>query len=92
MKWYADAIGAGEIAQHLVRLMSRAEARGLFVSGSGYTTPAIATTRDFLQHKLIALSILEELVHVLNEQADLTDFLVKKMQAAQSTKTHSSIP
>ncbi|MCX7365201.1 MAG: restriction endonuclease [Alphaproteobacteria bacterium] len=86
MKWYAEPIGTAEISQHLVRLMGRAEARGLFISGSSYSAPAINTTRDFLQHKLMALVTLEELVRVLEEQADLVEFLVKKMQAAQIHK------
>ena len=86
MKWYAEPIGTSEISQHLVRLMGRAEARGLFISASNYTEPAVSTTRSFLQHKLMALMTLEELVRVLEEQADLADFLVKKMHAAQIHK------
>lgn len=34
----------------------------------------------------MALGTLEELVRVLDEQADLADFLVKKMHAAQIHK------
>lgn len=83
MKWYSAAIGKAEITQHIVTLMNRAEARGLFISGSGFTVPAIETTRDFLQHKVMALATLEEIVQVLEEQADLADFVVQKMQAAQ---------
>lgn len=86
MKWYAEPIGVPEISQHLVRLMGRAEARGLFISASSYSAPAINTTRDFLQHKLMALVTLEELVRVLEDQADLAEYLTKKMQAAQIHK------
>lgn len=86
MKWYSAPIGRPEISEHLVRLISRAEVRGIFISASTYTESAILTAREFLAHKLIALTTLEELVRVLEEQADLTEFFVKKMQAAQTHK------
>jgi hypothetical protein len=39
-------------------------------------------TRDFLQHKLMALCHLEEIIAVLDRQYELTDFLNQKVQAA----------
>jgi hypothetical protein len=86
MKWYKDPVGTAEISQHLVRLMSRAEARGLFISASDYTEPAVHTTRDFLQHKIVALCHLQEIVFLLDQQHDLTEFLVEKVRAAQIHK------
>lgn len=83
MKWYEAAVGKGEIAEHLVRLISRAEARGIFISASGYTDPAIQTSREFLQHKVIVLASLQEIVRLLEQQGDLADFFLKKVQAAQ---------
>ncbi len=84
MKWYSTPIGRAEITPHIVTLMNRAEVRGLFISGSGYTEPAIQAARDVLQHKVMALATLEEIVQVLEEQADLADFVVQKMQASQT--------
>ena len=55
MKWYKESVGKAEIAEHLVRLISRAESRGLFISASDYTQSAIHTSKEFLQHKIIAL-------------------------------------
>ncbi len=86
MKWYKDPVGTAQISQHLVRLMSRAEARGLFISASDYTEPAVHTTRDFLQHKIVALCHLQEIVFLLEQQHDLTEFLVEKVRAAQIHK------
>jgi hypothetical protein len=86
MKWYRDPVGKPEISEHLIRLMSRAEARGIFISASGYTEPAIHTVREFLQHKVLILSTLQEIVHLLDEQADLAEFLTQKVQAAQIHK------
>jgi restriction system protein len=86
MKWYKDPVGTAEISQHLVRLMSRAEARGLFISASDYTDPSIHTCRDFLQHKTVALIHLQEIVQVLEQRQELKDFIVEKIQAAQIHK------
>lgn len=83
MKWYATPIGVAEVSQHLVRLMSRAEARGIFISASEYTEPAITTARDMLQHKVVVLANLQELVRLLESEADLAELLTKKVQAAQ---------
>jgi restriction endonuclease Mrr len=86
MKWYKDPVGKAEIAEHLVRLISRAESRGLFISASDYTEPAIHTSREFLQHKIISLIHLQEIVHLLERYEDLTDFFLKKVHAAQIHK------
>ena len=86
MKWLQDPVGKAEIAQHLVRLMGRAEGHGIFISASDYTEPAIYTAREFLQHKILALVTLEEIVRLLERQDDLSDLLVKKVQAAQLHK------
>ena len=82
MKWYKDPVGKAQVSEHLVRLMGRDQARGLFISASDFTDPAIHTSREFLQHKLVALCHLQELVFVLDRQHDLPDFLNQKIQAA----------
>lgn len=81
-KWYGKPVGKAEVSEHLVRLMSRDQARGLIISASEFTRPAIETSREFLQHKLVALCHLEEIVLVLDQQRELTDFLDEKVQAA----------
>jgi hypothetical protein len=86
MKWYRNPVGVPEISEHLVRLMGRAEARGIFISASDYTAPAVSVCRDFLQQKLMSLVTLREIVHMLEKQGDLEDFLAKKIQAAQMHK------
>ncbi|EKS69118.1 restriction endonuclease [Caballeronia zhejiangensis] len=86
MKWYRNPVGKPEISEHLVRLMSRAEVRGIFISASEYTEPAIHTVREFLQHKVLVLSTLEEIVQLLERQDDLAGFLKQKVQAAQIHK------
>ena len=82
MKWYKEPVGKAQVSEHLVRLMGRDQARGLFISASDFTDPAIHTSREFLQHKLVALCHLQELVFVLDREHDLPDFLNQKIHAA----------
>jgi restriction system protein len=86
MKWYKHPVGKAEVSEHLVRLIGRAEARGLFISASDYTEPAVTVAREFLQHKLIALSHLDEFVRLLDGEGDLREFLVMKLDAALMRK------
>jgi len=86
MKWYRAPVGKPEISEHLVRLMTRAEMQGIFISASSYTEPAIHTAREFLQQKILVLSTLEEIVSLLERQDDLAEFFKKKIQAAQIDK------
>lgn len=86
VKWYRDPVGRPEVSEHLVRLMGRAEGRGIFISASDFTAPAVTVAREFLQHKLIALSHLQEIVQLLERQEDLAEFIWKKVQAAQIHK------
>ena len=82
MKWHNKPVGQAELSEHLVRLMGRDQARGLYISASEFTRPAIQTSREFLQHKVVVLCNLRELVHVLEQEHDLLEFLNAKVQAA----------
>ena len=55
-------VGKPQVSEHLVRLMSRDQARGFFISASDFTEPAIQISREFLQHKVVAPCHLQELV------------------------------
>jgi restriction endonuclease Mrr len=82
MKWYKEPVGVPEISQHLPRLMARAEARGLVISGSDFTAPAIQIAREFLQQKVLVLCHPDEIVSLLERQSDLAEFLKQKVEAA----------
>lgn len=84
MKWYRNPVGKPEISEHLVRLMSRAEVRGIFISASDYTEPAILTAREFLQHKVVVLSTLHEIVRLLEQQDDLQSSSQRKSSCADT--------
>ena len=86
MKWTRGPVGKPEISEHLVRLMGRAQAHGLFISASGFSAGAIGTCREFLQQKLLVLCDLQEIVMVLDRGRDLRDFLTRKIQEATISK------
>jgi restriction system protein len=74
----------GDISPHLVRLYSRSQVHGIFISASEYTGPAIAVCRDALrQGKVIVLCDLKEIVVLLEQEQDLKDFLKAKVRAAR---------
>jgi hypothetical protein len=75
MKWWSEALGPGDVAQHLVRVFSRGHARGIFISNSGYTPAAINTCREALQQSVVALCKLEELVLLLEKEENIRNFL-----------------
>ena len=49
MKWTSDPIGTDLVSPHLVRVFNRGSCRGIFISASGYTEPAIHVIRQALQ-------------------------------------------
>ena len=82
MKWLRDPVGVADFAPHLVRLFSRANAHGIFISSSDYTEPVIKECASALSQKTIFLCSLKELVMLLQREDDLLAFLRKKSQAA----------
>jgi len=82
MKWWDKPLGTGEVSQHLVRVFSRNCARGLLISYSGYTDPAVAICKESLSRMVIALCGLQEIVQLLERDEDLVEFLKKKVRAA----------
>lgn len=82
MKWLKDPVGVADFGPHLVRVMGRADASGIFISNSEFTQPAITQCAEFLNHRTTFLCSLEEIVMLLQRQGDLMDFLKTKSQAA----------
>ncbi len=82
MKWWKEPIGVPEISQHLVRIYHRPESRAIVISASNFTDPAVSMCKEALvKGKVITLCTLEELVMLLEQQGDLTDFLRRKVQS-----------
>jgi restriction endonuclease Mrr len=82
MKWWDKPLGTGEVSQHLVRVFSRNCARGLLISYSGYTDPAVVICKESLSRMVVALSGLDEIVKLLEREDSLVDFFKKKVRAA----------
>jgi restriction system protein len=86
MKWWDTPLGVAEIAQHLVRLFGRHEVRGMFISASGYSAPAIEQCRSILSQRVVVLATLEEIVRALEGERSLVTMLSGKAQAAMIDK------
>lgn len=82
MKWWDKPLGTGEVSQHLVRVFNRNCARGILISYSDYTEPAVATCKESLSRMVVSLCTLHELVRLLEKEEDLKEFLREKVQAA----------
>lgn len=84
MKWWRTPIGVSDIAPHLVRVFNRGgQARGLFISYTDFTEPAISQCRDALvRGAVVVLATLEEIVSLLNAEGDLKAWLKTKLNAA----------
>lgn len=82
MKWWDKPLGTGEVSQHLVRVFNRNCARGILISYSDYTEPAVATCKDSLSKMVVSLCTLQEIVRLLEREEDLKDCLREKVQAA----------
>ena len=82
MKWLKQLVGVSEVSQHLVRVFNRSASRGIFISYSDYTTPAIATCKESLSKAVVVLCTLQEFVTLLESDTGLEDFLKAKIRGS----------
>jgi restriction system protein len=82
MKWWGEAVGRDEIANHLSRIFIRGEARGIFISVNGYTSPAIKLAQDALSKAFIILCDLNDILNMLSSGGDLQQLFKQKIQKA----------
>lgn len=82
MKWLKDPVGIADFSPHLVRLFSRANASGIFISNSDFTEPVIKECANALNLRTMFLCSLQEIVMLLQNEADLLALLRKKAHAA----------
>jgi hypothetical protein len=94
LKWWNSSLGAAEVSHHLVRVFGRGgQARGLFISYSEFTEPAITTCRDALAGgAVVVLSKLQEIVELLDREADIKKWLKAKVTAAIADKNPMFLP
>jgi restriction system protein len=82
MKWLQDAADVNDVSRHLIRIYHRGFARGIFISASGYTEPAVEICREALQRTVVTLCVLEEFVSLLEQEKDLKRLLKDKIHFA----------
>jgi restriction system protein len=82
MKWWNEPLGVETVSQHLVRVFNRGQARGIFISASGYTEPAVKTCRESLHRVVLVLCNLQEIVMLMEKEEDLKTVLKEKIRAA----------
>lgn len=84
MKWWNSPIGTAEVSPHLVRVFSRGgQVRGLFISYTDFTDPAIGQCRDAIaQGRVVVLAKLEEIVSLLNRGGEMKAWLKARVEAA----------
>ena len=82
MKWWKGDLGVAEVSQHLVRVFTRGQARGICISASGFTEPAITSCKESLQRAVVVLCKLKEFVRLLESGKELKELLKAKINAA----------
>jgi restriction system protein len=82
MKWWNKPLGTNDVSQHLVRVFTRGHARGIFISTSSFTEPAIKICRDALSQATVVLCDLMEIITALEQGTDLVSILKGKIHAA----------
>ena len=94
LKWWNTALGTNEVSPHIVRVYGRGgQARGLFISYSDFTAPAITTCREALAGgAVVVLSKLQEIVELVDHEADIKKWLKAKVTAAIAEKNPMFFP
>jgi restriction system protein len=81
-KWLTEKVSPNELGLHHSRVFLRHAANGIFMSASGFTEPAISHTKLALTKMVSVLCELEEIVMVLEREADVCGYFREKAQAA----------
>ena len=82
MKWLTEKVSPNELGLHHSRVFFRHAANGIFISASGFTEPAITHTKLALTRLVSVLCELEEIVLLLERDADARGYFREKVQAA----------
>ena len=82
MKWLNEPVGVGDVSNHLVRVYSSSESRGICISYSGYTAPAIEKCKESLSNIVVILCTLEEFVLLVEKEGSVEQFLKEKIRGS----------
>lgn len=86
MKWLKDKAGVSDVSQHLVRIFTRGSSRGVFISATEYTDPALQICKEALAKAVVILCSVQEIVMLLERSGDLKELLRRKLQGAIADK------
>lgn len=86
MKWWDKPIGRQEIAPHFVSVYGRGNVGGIFISYSGFSPAAIEDAKTGLAQKVFVLTELQEIIRVIEREANLTAFFKEKINRAKSDR------
>ena len=86
MKWWDKPIGRQEIAPHFVSVYGRGDVGGIFISYSGFSASAIEDAKTGLAQKVFVLTELQEIIQVIDREADLKAFFKEKINRAKSDR------
>jgi len=87
MKWWSEALGKGDVSNHMVGVYNRSQARGILIANPGFTEAAIATCKEGLHQSVFVLCELQEFVRLMTDRLDLKSMLKAKISAAVVEKT-----
>jgi restriction endonuclease Mrr len=86
MKWWDKPIGRQEIAPHFVSVYGRGDVGGIFISYSGFSPAAIEDAKTGLAQKVFVLTELQEIIQVIEREAELKPFFKEKINRAKSDR------
>ena len=86
MKWWDKPIGRQEIAPHFVSVYGRGDVGGIFISYSGFSPAAIEDAKTGLAQKVFVLTELQEIIQIIDREADLKAFFKEKINRAKSDR------
>jgi hypothetical protein len=86
IKWRSGRLDVDDISRHLVRIYHRGQTRGLFISATELTEAALQICTEALQHTVVAVALLDEVIEALENDARLSDLFRAKINTAQTDK------
>jgi predicted RecB family endonuclease len=81
MKWLKDPVDVVAVSRHINRVLTRGECRGLFISYSGYTGPAIDACKEIMKLAPIVLCTLKEFVLLIEKEKTVEELLRAKIRS-----------
>jgi hypothetical protein len=82
LRWQHKPVDVPEVSLHLVQIFSRGLSGGILMTNSEFTMSAISTCKKAMSQKTVMLCELKEIVTLMEQNANLNNFLSDKIFAA----------